>query len=82
MTFQPLPEPPMDLDLFWRNRRASTTPLIELDTTVLDGASMAVLATANVRAMRSAINSPDACRQRVRYADAILHNRPSRAARQ
>jgi hypothetical protein len=51
-------DPPVNLDLFWRNRRPSTTPIIYL-------AGAPDLAAANVRAMRSAINSPARCAERI-----------------
>jgi hypothetical protein len=57
---------PVNLDLFSRNRQPSNnTPIIELDTAGLDGASTTALAAANVRAMRSAANSPARCAERM-----------------
>jgi hypothetical protein len=50
--------PPINLALFWANRRASTTPIIYLYPDPAD------VCRANIAAMRDPINAPDACRER------------------
>jgi len=60
-------DPPMDLDLYWRNRRPSNTPIIELATAGPSSASLTALGAMNLRAMRSELNSYARCRARMQY---------------